>query len=184
MKIKNLGERLKSIDICAFENCHELRSVILPDSLEFLGERAFAHCMSLRELKLSASLKAISKAAFYSCYMFENLQIPDSVTEIGEAAFKDCAYVANVSLGCGVSVIEKDAFYNCYSMKRINIPRSVKEIGEGAFGRCIALSAARFEDTKGWMAGDAPIAPADIRGSIKAAALLRDSNANLPWKKA
>ena len=54
----------------AFLNCHNLKSVNIPDRLESVGEKAFFMCESLHEL-----------------------EIPDGIASVGGDAFSDCVSV-------------------------------------------------------------------------------------------
>ena len=71
----------------AFENCTEITSVTIPDSIKEIKEYAFFHCTALTNVKLSATLKIIGRHAFSMCTSLESLTIPSGITEIGAFAF-------------------------------------------------------------------------------------------------
>ena len=66
-----------------------LEELILPDSLEAIGEAAFAGCINLKSIKFGNNLKTISDYAFSGCSSLTNVSIPATVEEIGEHAFEE-----------------------------------------------------------------------------------------------
>ncbi|MBQ1413133.1 MAG: Ig-like domain-containing protein [Clostridia bacterium] len=56
-----------AIGECAFENCAELTSVYLPDSVEQIGARAFAGCGQLAEVHLANASATVAEDAFEGC---------------------------------------------------------------------------------------------------------------------
>ena len=98
----------------------------IPDSVEVLGDRAFADCDSLATVTIGNSVEVLGDYVFYYCSNLTSIVIPDSVTSIGEGAFA------------------------CSSLTSIVIPDSVTSIGYGAFYDCDSLTSITFEDTSNW----------------------------------
>lgn len=111
-KVTNSGVNYNVIAIRAeaFENCTALNSVIIPNTVEYIGYGAFAACVSLQSVK-----------------------IPNSVTEIGEAAFFLCQYLSSVVIGNGVTTIGGQAFAMC-DLNEVVVGKNVTTIGATAFG--------------------------------------------------
>lgn len=74
----------------AFMHVTSLTSVIMPDSVEVIGEKAFEHCDNLQMVRLSNTLKQIHINAFLGCKNLKTVFIPNSVTFIHEWAFSLC----------------------------------------------------------------------------------------------
>ncbi|MBQ3110729.1 MAG: leucine-rich repeat protein [Clostridia bacterium] len=79
-----VGEGIKSIGCSAFEN-EEIEEVILPESLEIIGDRAFLNCKNIKEIKLPENLIGIGKRAFEGCESLVKVNLPDKDFIIGAA---------------------------------------------------------------------------------------------------
>ncbi len=77
-----LHEGIKKIDTNAFNQCKELRSIILPHSLTSLGYSVFLGCSSLEELILSDNLISFSITNIAGCTNLKSLTIPEKCTKV------------------------------------------------------------------------------------------------------
>lgn len=135
-----IPDGLERINNLAFSGCEKLQSLLMFNSVTYIGESAFAICFSLLTLDLSDSLQAISPYAFENCQTVEALTIPNSVTSIGEGSFRECNSLISVTLGNLVELIDHHAFSGCNKLESLSIPNSVLTIGESAFDTCTSLS--------------------------------------------
>lgn len=81
------GYTITSIGSYAFFECIELKSVIIPDTVTDIKERAFDSCFYLNYASIGNNVINIGNAAFFNCRELTNLTIPESVTNIGNSAF-------------------------------------------------------------------------------------------------
>lgn len=70
-----------------FFNATNLKEVVLPATIEEIGDGAFIRCRELKKLKLNEGLKRIGEQCFKYTYSLEQITIPASVTEIGKLLF-------------------------------------------------------------------------------------------------
>ena len=105
----------------------------IPESVTFIGERAFANCSQVRKIFIPEGVKTIEAQAFYCCIRLEELTIPASVRQIKEAAFRNCDGIKNVTFRNGIVDIGEHAFAYCDSLQNIIFPESVVKIGYLAF---------------------------------------------------
>ena len=87
LKSITISDGVKRIII---DNCSSLTSIIIPNSLTWIGNRAFEGCTSLKSITIPNSVTCIGERAFYYCTSLASVTIPNSVTEILDSAFADC----------------------------------------------------------------------------------------------
>lgn len=124
----------------AFENCKNLTSVQLPNTITRLEYGAFRYCANLKTINLPESLTTLSGDVFEYCEKLADIIIPNSVAEIGSYAFSGCSSIENLVIPELVTKIENYTFQNCSNLKSIELPTSVTSIGEYAFRNCSSLT--------------------------------------------
>ena len=125
------GTRLVADMACYF--CKGLTEVVLPDSLEVIGEYAFSYCTALESVDFGQGIRFILRCAFSCDNKLESLSFPESLEAIGDNTFSYCENIKDVALGDAIKSIDKEAFYQCVSIEYITLPRSVEYIGPSAF---------------------------------------------------
>lgn len=123
----------------AFEDCADITSITIPDSITEIGSQAFHKCTGLETVTIPDSVTKIDSWAFAGCTGLESVTIPESVKEIGWNAFGDCKGLTSITIPNGVTTIEMSAFDGCSGLTRVTIPNSVTEIGVDAFFGCTGL---------------------------------------------
>lgn len=94
-----------------FYNMNRLTSVVLPETVTYIREQAFANCVNLKKVKLPERLDGFHEGSIFSnCIKLVSIEIPEGTTSIGYNTFEGCK-----------------------SLESITIPTSVSEIGGGAF---------------------------------------------------
>ena len=115
----------------AFENCTNLKSLVMNDLENSIGNAAFKGCTSLTSVTFyNCHITEIADQAFMSCSSLLEVALPDSVTRIGDSAFDGCSSAVAISLGNHVEYIGILAFANTTSLKAAYIPDSVTELGD------------------------------------------------------
>ena len=76
-----------SIGDSAFNNCSDLTSVTIPNSVSSIGNRAFSGCSSLTSVNIPNSVNSIRYYAFQNCSSLTSVTIPNSVTSIEQRTF-------------------------------------------------------------------------------------------------
>jgi len=100
------GTRILAAD--AFSHS-DLSSVIMPDSVECIGEYCFNYSDRMKEIRLSANLKEIPVCAFRDCSALESITIPEGVTAIRQDAFWDCRNLSYIKLPRSIETMETRA---------------------------------------------------------------------------
>ncbi len=122
-------------------NFKKLKSVTIPDTVEVIGNNAFAYCSALEEVNMPSKLATIGDYAFREAKITSAV-LPDGVTSIGSGAFYSCSEMTEINIPDGTKSIGASAFRGCLSLKEITVPDSVTKIGNDAFYGCSALEKA------------------------------------------
>ena len=140
-----------------FEGGRCFKSVTIPNSVTFIGKRAFSGCTDLTAVNISdlpawMNINFATSASnplytptnvYHNLYLngelVTDLVIPDGTTEIKDYAF---AYgnFKSVTIPGSVTSIGNGAFENCTNLTSIEIPNSVTIIDAGAFVRSCLTS--------------------------------------------
>lgn len=131
----------------AFYSNSDVESVVIPDSVKYIGDTAFQQCDNLSCLTFGSGIKSIGKASFFGCESLTELFLPDSLEIISDNAFEDCYSVMTVCFPNGLTKIGKYSFASCYSLESVVLPDSLKSVGDYAFINCDALSSV-FSDSR------------------------------------
>lgn len=135
-----LPTSVNSIGNFAFQFCGGLTTIIIPESVTSIGYYAFASCSSLNNITLPSSIKRIESYTFSKCSKLTNIKIPELVTTISFDAFESCTSLTDIVIPNSVTLIDMNAFQYCSSFKEITIPNSVTTIGSNAFASCSNLT--------------------------------------------
>ena len=112
----DIKEGTCSIAEYAFQYCHNIVSITIPNSMKRIGMCAFDGCKSLTSITLPNSISSIGSFAFFDCYALISIAIPNNVTTI-EGLFPLCTSLTSVIIGNGVTSIHDEAFMKCQSLK-------------------------------------------------------------------
>ncbi len=137
-----------------------LTSVLIPSSVNDIGETAFWNCKDLTKVLISNGVQRIGESAFRFCGNLTNITIPSSVTSIGDGALGACSKLSEITIDpdnlCytsidGVLFNKRKTSLLCFPAGKqctyYNIPASVSNIGDGAFWNCNCLESVAVPDT-------------------------------------
>ena len=139
-----------AIDANVFKGNTTITSVVIPNSVTSIGERAFSSCSNLTSIivesgnakydsreNCNAIIETESKTLIVGC---KNTIIPNGVKSIGHDAFYGCRGLTSIEIPKTVTSIGSSAFYGCRDLTNIVIPKSVTSIGDWAFCSCAGLT--------------------------------------------
>ena len=96
----SLPDGLKTIGNGAFKNCVNLKSIVIPNSVEAIDSDiesgTFSGCTALESVTLPSNLKSIQEGTFRFCTSLKELVIPGTVKAIGMSACW-CSNLAKVT---------------------------------------------------------------------------------------
>ncbi|MBP5464880.1 MAG: leucine-rich repeat domain-containing protein, partial [Treponema sp.] len=145
-----IPDTVKAIEDWLFTGRTWIESLQIPGSVEEIGEKAFAGCTSLKEIRFDGTTKqwaAVKKnrnwnnlvpAGFVTCTDGVAI-LPMFVIENGIlTSCKDD--MKSVVIPAGITEIGESAFAGCTSLTSVTIPSGVTKIGKRAFWGCTSLA--------------------------------------------
>lgn len=117
-----------------------IKTIILPNTITSIGEKAFICCTKLESINIPESVTSIGDLAFWGCEYLRSIVIPEGITTIGERTFRYCINLTSVTLPSTLTTIGTGAFKYCESLTTITIPANVTSIGSQAFEDCKSLT--------------------------------------------
>ena len=113
-------------------------------SVTAINKGAFNQCEQLKEVVLNEGLQVIMRNAFSFCVSLERIALPSTLIEVGDFAFEMCTNLKEVVLNEGLKKIGAHAFKDCKSLRSISLPSTVTIISrpvtfKGAFKGCRRL---------------------------------------------
>ncbi len=115
--------------------CDGITSVVLPSTIEVIGEGTFKGCRGLLSLAIPNSVTYIDNYAFYGCSSLTSVTIPNSVTYLGHNAFYNCSSMTSLTIGSSVTTLDNHAFYGCTQLSEIiSLNATPPSATSGAYG--------------------------------------------------
>ena len=105
-----LNMPVTGITTYAFSNKQYLVSVIIPESVSWIGEYAFSGSLNITKI-----------------------QLPEKLMYINNNCFENCQSLKEINIGTNVVEIKDYAFRNCYGLEEIVIPEGVETLGTEVF---------------------------------------------------
>lgn len=169
IKSEYKGKPVTRIGNGAFDSCHYLKSIEIPDSVTSIGDRAFTYCSNLTEIIIPDSVTSMGYEVFDSStrlsYNLDNglkyigngdnpylyligttttdissVAVNNKCRFIGSYAFADCVSLTSIEMPDSVVYIDNSAFDNCKSLTNIQLPKNLTVIGDCAFSGCQRLA--------------------------------------------
>lgn len=138
------GDRVTSIGEEAFRDCNNLASIVIPDCVTTIGNRAFQNC-ALTSIVIPDSVTSIGNAAFANCGL-TSIEIPESVVTINGDTFYSSG-LTSVIIPDSITSLEPWAFANCHSLTSVTIGNGITTLGYCTFQNCINLTDITFNGT-------------------------------------
>ncbi len=129
--VKNIGER-------AFNVCKAIPSFSLGDSLETIGDYAFAST-SVTSMYFPDTVNKIGINPMWMNYAILSVHLPKSLTEIPTGMFAQAARMQTLTIPQGVRSIGAQAFHGNVALAALKLPDGLERIGANAFGNSMLL---------------------------------------------
>ena len=112
------GLPIKEVD--DFFGCENITSVVIPDSVEIIGDNAFQSCKSLASVQLGSNIKEVGHYAFSECPI-TSMVFPNTVTDLRFGIFYKCENLKTVYIGENVKDLDSVLMFNT-SIENLTLP--------------------------------------------------------------
>lgn len=140
------GKRVVEIAAKAFQDQTEITEVVIPNSVNKIGNGAFKNCTALINITIPNEAK-LGSSIFYGCRSLKSVQLPQGIEVLGAEEidsiyygfFEKCSSLEQVFIPSSVKVIDNNAFKKCFHLNSILLPSSLRKINQSAFSYCTSL---------------------------------------------
>ncbi len=139
-------DSVTKIEDRAFYYCSWITGVTLPSGLKSIGDNAFYRCERLTTITLPSGLKSISERAFASCTGLTELTLPDGLTSLGDYVFSSCSNITSLTVPESVTSFGDGMFYYCQKLETVTLPSNMTSIPASTFYWCTKLSSFNMPD--------------------------------------
>lgn len=136
------GDEVIEINYEAFAESN-IESVVIPTSVIYIGDEAFAGCASLADIRVHDNIEWIGSAAFDDTAFYnDDANWTDNALYLGNylVAAKNSDTLTELAIKDGTTVMADGVFAGFTALKTLNIPASLRTISYYAFYNCSGLT--------------------------------------------
>ncbi|PKK95506.1 MAG: hypothetical protein CVV60_01025, partial [Tenericutes bacterium HGW-Tenericutes-5] len=122
------GKPVVGIAEKAFINNSNLYNVVLPDTLEYIGDYAFYGNENLLNVSFGSGLLSIGNGAFYGCKRIETIILPEGLTYLGDSVFAECSNLIEISIPFTTTEIGGNLLVGCLRIETMTVPLKSESI--------------------------------------------------------
>lgn len=108
----------------------EVTRVVLPESLQAIGDQAFA-LSKIEEIEIPARVKSVGDYAFAGCTGLKKVTFQGCPEKLGKGIFRNCVNLGNVEFKEGLKHVPEGMFYGCKALQ--GMPAGAETVGDEAF---------------------------------------------------
>lgn len=115
----HIPEGIKTIEREVFKDAMNLEEVHIPESVEYIGERAFHGTRWLEKQRAVTPMVVVNNMLIDASSCNGDVVIPDYIKIVSGWAFANCFELTGVAFSSPKTVTEEYAFRNCINLKKV-----------------------------------------------------------------
>lgn len=127
--IDGITYTVTQVKAVAFSHAENLKSIILPSTVEIIGELAFSTCAALVNAYLP-NVETVCTGAFLNCRSLKSVYLPQ-IKEIRQLAFYHCASMTEIYLSPDIEKVGPYAFLNGADAEEIIMSDMTSALNDG-----------------------------------------------------
>lgn len=139
-----LPEKLKTIGRQTFSESG-LKSITLPDSVEFTETECFRDCYNLEEVTLPAKEFVVPDGMFMNCTALKKVNNADKIVQLGKYAFYGANSLKQVDLSSAVNI--GGSAFECSGLTSVKLLKCCTTLDMNAFYKCKNLKLADLSES-------------------------------------
>lgn len=96
--------------------------------IELIHNATFYRCKNIKEIILPKKMTYIGVNAFYGCKSLSSFTIPEGIETISESTFEGCKNLKEIVIPSSVKVIDTNAFKSCESLEKVIYNGDIKSL--------------------------------------------------------
>lgn len=125
--LPNNNFKFTTLNKSFFENCVNLTSIVIPESVTTIDANVFKGCTNLTSITFGGQVRNISEGTFEDASSLSSIVIPNSVKTIDKNAFKNCTSLVSITISKSVNSIKEDAFLNAESLENVYYEGTIED---------------------------------------------------------
>lgn len=126
---------VSAIEKEAFKDCNSIKSVVIPETVKSIRDRAFYGCESLEKVRFLSESVSFGNGVFENCTSLSDVILPKETETVPKRMFFGCTALESFSFPKELFSIGAEAFEKS-GIKSLELPTSLFSVGERAFSFC------------------------------------------------
>lgn len=132
------------IDEECFMDNTEITSIVIPDNVTQIGEKAFYGCINLKTVTFCKDLTMVEASAFEGCIALETIDMTETLSTIfAHRAFYGCRSLREIVHSEHLTAVWNYSFAGCSSLQELDLS-NLMQVGKYSFANCTGLQDVRF----------------------------------------
>ncbi|MCM1114315.1 MAG: leucine-rich repeat protein [Clostridium sp.] len=129
-----LPNTMKIINRYAFNDCTNLKGIVIPDSVDTIEPGTFKNCPNMEYAVIGGGIYSVGSDIFTGMKSLKYVEFKEGIDTINNYAFQGCVNLRQIILPDSLTTVNNYAFSKCFSVQSVTIGKNLMYVGKCAFG--------------------------------------------------